>query len=128
MMHQKALLFNDLEVAKLIMQQKSPFKQKFLGRQVRGFNLRIWENKCQTIMVDGLVSKFAQDEYSLNELINTGDREIVEASPTDKIWGIGLGIDDKNILAKSKWKGKNLLGIVLMKTRDIINEKLSEPR
>jgi len=119
-MQQKALLFNDTEVAEMIMEQKSPRSQKFLGRQVRGFDQAIWMEKCQDIMVPALVSKFRQDMYSLNCMVDSGDSIIVEASPFDKVWGIGMTKDDPRATDPSKWEGQNLLGIVLMKARDII--------
>lgn len=120
MMYQKARLFKDFDVAEMIMEQTSPRKQKFLGRQVRGFDNSVWMAECENIMIPGLISKFQQDTYSLNTLLDTGDSIIVEASPYDKIWGIGMTEDDPRATDPSKWDGKNLLGIVLMKVRDAI--------
>jgi len=120
MMHMKALMFNDTEVAELIMEQKDPRKQKFLGRQVRNFDQNVWLEKCQDIMVDGLISKFTQNPAILGTLLNTDDKIIVEASPYDTIWGIGLSEDNPDALDQSKWRGQNLLGIVLMRARDEI--------
>ena len=120
MMYKKAMLFGDHEVADMIMEQNSPRKQKFLGRQVRGYVDEVWMGKCQDIMVPGLVSKFMQDTYSLNCMLETGDSIIVEASPYDKIWGIGMTKDDPRATDPAQWEGKNLLGIVLMKARDVI--------
>jgi ribA/ribD-fused uncharacterized protein len=71
-------------------------------------------------MVPGLVSKFTQDSYSLQCLLDTEDSIIVEASPYDKVWGIGMKKDDPRATDPSQWDGQNLLGIVLMKARDII--------
>lgn len=119
-MYKKARLFKDNDVAEMIMGQTSPRKQKFLGRQVRGYVDADWMAECQGIMVDGLTSKFTQDSYSLQCLLDTGDSVIVEASPYDKIWGIGMNKDDPRATDPTKWEGKNLLGIVLMKTRDEI--------
>ena len=120
MMYKKAMLFKDYDVAEMIMGQTEPRKQKFLGRQVRGYVDSVWMDKCQDIMVEGLISKFTQDTYSLNTLLDTGDKIIVEASPLDKIWGIGLSRDDPRALDESQWLGQNLLGKVLMRTRDAI--------
>lgn len=120
MMYKKAMLFKDYEVAEMIMQQNDPRKQKFLGRQVRGFDQTAWESVCQDIMVPALVSKFTQDTYSLNCILDTGTSTIVEASPYDKVWGIGMTKDDPRATDPSQWQGKNLLGIVLMKAREII--------
>lgn len=118
MMEQKALLFGDTEVADLIMQQTDPKKQKFLGRQVRGFDHDTWMEKCEDIMVPGLISKFVYDEYASKILESTGNAIIVEASPLDKIWGIGLAEDHPSAKIQAEWQGLNLLGKVLMRTRD----------
>lgn len=118
MMHRKALLFKDYDVAEMIMQQGHPRKQKFLGREVRGFDQKTWENKCRPMMVEGLLSKFKQDTYCLTTLLDTGDSTIVEASPYDTIWGIGLAEDDPRAQNPKQWRGTNWLGEVLMKVRD----------
>ena len=120
MMFQKAMLFNDIDVAELIMEQKSPRKQKFLGRQVRGFDQTVWLEQCEDIMVPALVSKFTQDTYSLNCMLSSVGTIIVEASPTDTVWGIGMTKDDPKATDPTKWNGTNLLGKVLMRARDII--------
>ena len=117
-MHQKALLFKDFDVAEMIMEQTQPRKQKFLGRQVRGYEDDVWMDECQSIMFSGLTSKFRQNKYCLESLLNTGDTIIVEASPYDKIWGIGMLEDDPRATDPLQWEGKNLLGTVLMKVRD----------
>ena len=122
MMDKKARLFNDTEVAEMIMEQVHPRKQKFLGRQVRGYTDSAWMSVCQEVMVAGLTSKFQQDPYSLKTLLDTGDTIIAEASPSDRIWGIGLSKDDIRALDESQWQGKNLLGRVLMKVRDDIRK------
>lgn len=123
MMYHKAMLFNDSEVAKLIMETEDPFIQKALGRQVRNFDSSIWFEKCNAIMVEGLVEKFTQNKYLETFILNTGDNILVEASPTDRIWGIGLGEDNPDVLDETKWRGENRLGIVLMETRRIIRER-----
>jgi|SRR5690606_1101691 len=120
MMYQKARLFKDFDVAEMIMDQSHPRKQKFLGRQVRSFDEHIWMEECQGIMFSGLKSKFVQDTYCLNTILDSGDTILVEASPYDKIWGIGMTEDDPRAHDPSKWQGQNLLGNVLMKVRDEI--------
>ena len=117
MMYKKAIMFDDYDVADMIMQQGHPRKQKFLGRQVRGFNKSQWDESCKDVMVAGLISKFMQDTYSLKTLLDTGDAIIAEASPTDKIWGIGLAEDNPLAQDPRHWQGTNWLGEVLMKTR-----------
>jgi len=123
MMHMKALMFGDDEVASLIMKSKDPYEQKKLGREVRGFDKRLWDAKCKPIMVEGLVSKFSQDEYCKKTLLETNDKIIVEASPTDRIWGIGLAEDDPRALNKNTWRGTNWLGEVLMQARDKLRKE-----
>jgi hypothetical protein len=123
MMYKKAMLFKDYDVAEMIMEQSHPRKQKFLGREVRNYVDSTWMAKCKDIMVAGLTEKFLQDTYCLTTLLDTGDAIIVEASPTDKIWGIGLSEDDPRAQNKKHWLGKNYLGEVLMRTRDIIRAK-----
>lgn len=121
-MYKKAMLFKDIDVAEMIMDQTSPRKQKFLGRQVRGYDDATWMAECRDIMVPALVSKFTQDTYSLNVMLDTGDSIIVEASPYDKLWGIGMKKDDPRATDPTKWEGKNWLGEVLMRARDEIRQ------
>lgn len=120
MMYKKAMKFRDYDVAEMIMQQGHPRKQKFLGREVRGFVKSIWDAECKPIMVEGLVSKFMQDSYCLTTLLETEDSIIAEASPTDRIWGIGMSEDDPRATNPALWNGTNWLGDVLMEVRDEI--------
>jgi ribA/ribD-fused uncharacterized protein len=123
MMHMKALVFEDSEVANEILKEKDPRKQKAWGREVRSFEQATWEAVCQEIMVDGLLSKFRQNPYCLKALLNTGDKIIAEASPYDKVWGIGMTEDNPLATQPDKWLGKNLLGIVLMRVREILKNE-----
>jgi ribA/ribD-fused uncharacterized protein len=118
MMHMKALMFGDLEIAARIMETDDPAVHKALGRQVKGYVDAVWAAKRVDIMVEGLTSKFSQNSRLKETLLATGDTEIVEASPVDRIWGIGLEESDPRALDKSKWLGQNLLGITLMRVRD----------
>lgn len=124
MMYAKAVIFGDEEIAEKVLKEKDPKKQKALGRKVKNFDPGQWMAVCQDVMVPALVSKFEQDPYALEVLLSTGDATIVEASPLDKIWGIGLASDDPRAMDPSKWKGQNLLGIVLMKARDVITGRI----
>ncbi len=123
MMFYKARMFKDYDVAEMIMEQGHPRKQKFLGRQVRGFEAEKWNADCKDIMVEILKSKFRQDVYSNQLLMETGDKIIVEASPTDRIWGIGLDEHDPRALDQSQWLGTNWLGEVLMRVRDELRKE-----
>ena len=107
MMHMKAKLFEDAETAALIMQEKDPRKQKALGRQVRNFDQAEWEANAVDIMVSGLISKFVQNPAMRQELMDSGDTIIAEASPYDTVWGIGLTADDPRAQDQSQWLGKN---------------------
>lgn len=118
MMHHKALLFNDLEIAKKIMQTKSQSKQKALGRQIQLFKADVWEKNCKQIVYNGCKAKFLQNENLLKYLLKTKGSTLVEASPVDAIWGIGLTEKDPRAKSRHTWRGKNWLGEVLTQLRD----------
>lgn len=117
MMHSKALLFGDLAIASSILKTNDPKKQKALGRQVKGFNDDVWNQHKFKIVVEGNLLKFSQNESLKNQLLATEDKILVEGSPYDKIWGVGLKYDDPKILDETKWQGENLLGKALMAVR-----------
>lgn len=120
MMHAKALYFGDLETAKKILQEDSPREQKALGRQVSNFKAEEWSEVCESIVYVGLKAKFEQNPDLLKKLKETGDTLLVEASPFDRIWGIGY--DSKNALDNIDNWGKNLLGKLLTQLRkDLTN-------
>ena len=118
MMAEKAKLFEDYEIRKQILESKHPKQVKSLGRMVKGFKEDIWSEKCFDIVKKGNMAKFSQNKELLEFLIKTKQRVLVEASPVDKIWGIGLGVDENQIENPLTWKGKNLLGFALMEVRD----------
>ena len=122
MMPKKAELFGDKEMLEKILSTPNPKKQKAFGRQVKNFDVKVWEDKCFDIVVEGNIHKFGQNEDILEKLKDTGDRKIVEASPYDKIWGIGMKYDNPFILDESAWQGTNLLGEALMVVRDHYNK------
>lgn len=117
MMHQKALLFGDTETAKEILEEKNPKTQKELGRKVSGFDKGKWDKSCFSIVYKGNLAKFTQNESLKAELIQTGSRVLVEASPFDTVWGVGLGEEESKVDSPSTWKGTNLLGFVLTTVR-----------
>lgn len=121
MMHQKALLFNDSINASLILLSDSPKEQKAIGRTIKNFNIEIWNKYCLSVVYKGTLEKFRQNNNMKIELLATIDRIIVEASPVDNIWGIGLAEDNLNCEDPSKWKGLNLLGNCLMLVRNQLN-------
>ena len=117
MMEQKALMFSDFEMARKIMQTKDQQEMQDLGRTVRNFNSRIWDGQKQLIVYTGLLAKFGQNPDLSGRLIATGTATPVECSRSDRIWGIGLGMDDPNAANPSKWNGQNLLGFALKAAR-----------
>lgn len=118
MMAQKAILFNDSESLEKIMQSDSPREQKALGRKVKNFDAKKWNEIAKSVVSKGNLAKFQQNEELREELFKTQGTTLVEASPFDKVWGIGL--DEKNPLAQNRetWKGTNWLGEVLTDVRE----------
>ncbi|XP_060077343.1 N-glycosidase Npun_R5314-like [Ylistrum balloti] len=124
MMHQKALTFKDEENAKAIMKAAKPFAQKKLGRKVRNFVPEVWSAKCVDVVKKGNIAKFSQNSHLQKKLLDTHPKILVEASPRDRIWGIGLASGNKLAWNKSTWRGKNLLGYALTDVRQILmNDK-----
>lgn len=118
MMAEKARLFNDNDVLGQIIAAKHPGEAKKLGRLVAGFKQEAWEQHRFEIVVRGNIGKFGQNSNLKEFLINTGERILVEASPRDRIWGIGLGQNNPEAENPYRWRGLNLLGFALMKARD----------
>ena len=110
MMHQKALIFGDTETAEKVMLTSNPSDQKQLGRQVKNFNVDVWSKVNLQIVYKANFAKFSQNEILKHELLETKDRILVEASPYDQIWGIGMGEEENGIDNPINWKGQNLLG------------------
>ena len=120
MMFSKAKLFEDAASASAILAARHPKAQKALGRKVEGFDIEKWLSKREAIVYVGCREKFSQNPRLRTVLLATASTELVEASPYDRIWGVGLGERDPLILDKSNWRGTNLLGITLMKVRDTL--------
>jgi ribA/ribD-fused uncharacterized protein len=118
MMEEKARLFGDKDIEKEIMECKDQKTIKELGRKVRNFDEEIWNNVKYSIVLNGNYNKFIQNDDLREFLISTGDKILVEASPYDKIWGIGISADNEKITNPLSWKGQNLLGFALMEVRD----------
>lgn len=120
MMWRKAVLFGDGATAAKILTVSHPHEAKSLGRQVVGFDQRVWDEHRWDIVVAGNLAKFSQNPELRRFLVNTGERVLVEASPVDRIWGIGLAADHPNATDPERWPGLNLLGFVLMQVRAIL--------
>ena len=120
MMAQKAILFHDVEIYNEILLAKHPKQYKDLGRKVKNFSENKWNENRYDIVLKGNIAKFIQNEKLKNFLVQTNNKILVEASPCDKVWGIGKKADFENIENPHTWNGKNLLGFALMETRDFI--------
>jgi len=118
MMAEKARLFNDVNILKKILSSKTPALAKKLGRNVSNFDESLWVKSRLNIVVRGNLAKFSQHEDLKTFLLETGDKVLVEASPYDRIWGIGMSESNPDSKTPAKWKGLNLLGIALMKVRN----------
>ena len=122
MMAEKARLFGDKEVEKEIMNTSDPKLMKALGRKVRNFDPQVWDKVKYSIVLNGNYYKFTQNKEMMDFLLSTGDKILVEASPMDTIWGIGLSKDNEKSQNIAAWRGKNLLGFALMEVRDEIRK------
>lgn len=120
MMAGKAMAFEDAESLRAIMAATDPKKIKALGRKVTPFDPGIWDRVKHTLIINGNYAKFTQHADLRRFLLATGDSLLVEASPYDRIWGIGIGPENPDVQRPDKWRGQNLLGFALMEVRDEI--------
>lgn len=116
-MWRKAKLFGAHKIAEQILEADAPIKCKNLGRSHQiPFNEDVWvENRCK-VYQEVLMDKFSLPQLK-KEILATGDKHLVEASPFDDIWGIKMGENHRHVENPDKWRGLNLLGEVLMKVR-----------
>ena len=127
MMFGKSVFFEDFSNAHAVMKSNRPREQKALGRQTANFNVDKWANVAKDIVYVGNYCKYTQDNRLNGILMDTNGITLVEASPYDKIWGIGLPKDDPKAQQRSTWQGKNWLGEVITKVReDLIAGKKNE--
>lgn len=120
MMAAKARLFGDREIEEQILKPSHPKQAKELGRKVRGFDEAAWIRERYRLVVEGNFAKFSQNPGLKEFLLATGKRLLVEASPYDRIWGIGLAADHTDAEKPAAWKGLNLLGFALMEVRAML--------
>jgi ribA/ribD-fused uncharacterized protein len=118
MMYQKAVLFGDPIAATEIMNAGHPADQKAIGRRVKNFDAARWNNVAKSLIYQGNEAKFTQNPELLKALLATGDREFVECSPVDVVWGVGLGMNDERRHDRTNWRGTNWLGEVLTQLRN----------
>ena len=125
MMAEKARLFGDAETLGKVLTAPNPGAAKALGRQVRGFDESRWQSHRFEIVVRANLAKFRQHSGLQDYLRNTGDRILVEASPVDRVWGIGLAKNDSGVENPNRWQGLNLLGFALMQVRQTLTEEVA---
>lgn len=118
MMAEKARLFKDADAERQALAADHPSLAKKAGRLVRGFDNAAWERERFRIVVEGSVHKFGAHPELRAFLLGTGDRVLVEASPVDRVWGIGLAARDEGAHDPERWRGPNLLGFALMEARE----------
>ncbi len=118
MMYRKAICFHDNNIATQILETDGVARIKDLGRRVSGYDENHWNGVRQLIVYEGLLAKFSQNDKLREQLKATGNAVLAECAVKDRIWGIGLSMDDPNRLDRGKWKGQNLLGYALMMARD----------
>lgn len=123
MMAEKACLFGDAEALGKIMSAALPRDQKAYGRQVKGFDKEKWDAVAKLVVYKACKAKFEQNPDLMRDLEATKGTTLVEASPEDPIWGIGLKKDDPRALNRATWKGTNWLGEVLTKLREDFNKE-----
>lgn len=120
MMAMKAAIFGDEKIREEIMASYDPMVIKKLGRRVGNFDPHVWDEKKHEVVRTANLAKFSQNQKLKDFLLGTGDRILVEASPYDRIWGIGLDADSPQATMPSRWPGENRLGFILMEVRDIL--------
>jgi ribA/ribD-fused uncharacterized protein len=120
MMAGKARLFGDDAALDAILAARTPAEAKKLGRKVRDFDDETWTRHRFDLVVAGSVAKFGQDPALTGYLLGTAGRVLVEASPVDRVWGIGLAASDPAAADPTLWRGLNLLGFALMRARDTL--------
>ncbi|KWA84048.1 hypothetical protein WL29_22030 [Burkholderia ubonensis] len=128
MMWAKALIMGDLAMAARMLTVSDPKTLKGMGRQVQNYQDALWVKHRLAVMVQGCYLKFSQNPAMKAELLATGDRILVKASPEDSIWGIGLEESDPRCLDQRQWKGLNLLGEALMVVRALLREDQPVPQ
>lgn len=122
MMHGKALLFGDAAIAEEILTASHPKQHKALGRRVANFDDVVWKREREAIVMAGSRAKFTQNPELKALLLATAGTTLVEASPYDRIWGIGLAATNPKAQDPATWRGQNLLGKILTRLRDELQE------
>ena len=123
MMYEKAVLFKDQTTAEKILQTDDVAQIKALGRTVQNFDDKVWTKEREGIVYNGASEKFRQNPELSEKLEKTGEEIIAECAVKDRIWGIGLSMKDEDRFIIDKWRGRNLLGRILMRVREDIRNQ-----
>ncbi|MBB4806961.1 ribA/ribD-fused uncharacterized protein [Chryseobacterium defluvii] len=118
MMAGKARLFDDDIICNEILKSNDPDMVKKLGRKVKNFDNQLWDEHKYEIVRKGNLLKFSQNQKLRDFLLSTENKILVEASPYDKVWGIGMLENNPKAENPLEWNGENLLGFALMEVRD----------
>lgn len=121
MMYRKAQLMKDTIAAGKILECKTPAEAKKLGREVKGFDQKVWDENCEAVVEEGNFLKFEQNRELGEVLLGTGERRLVETSPNDRVWGVGFNSEEAEG-REEEW-GKNLLGKALERVRERLRER-----
>lgn len=124
MMAQKAILFKDTNTLRKILTSYDPRSIKAYGREVKNFDPVKWGENKSRIVFEGNMAKFRQNQTLMEKLLSTGDKILVEASPYDKIWGIGMRASEASKADPAQWRGEDLLGFALMQVRDELKKRV----
>ena len=122
MMYKKAILFRDTAIAERILETDDVADIKAHGREVSNYNDTIWGGCRQIVVYNGLLEKFRQNPNLKERLLSTGEAVLAECAVKDKVWGIGISMNDPDRLDMEKWQGRNLLGFALMAIREYIKK------
>ena len=118
MMYKKAVCFGDKDMADKILATDDVAEIKAFGRLVANYNESYWNGVRQIVVFEGLTAKFSQHEDLKAKLKATENSILAECAVRDRIWGIGLSMNDPDRLKIDKWEGQNLLGYALMMVRE----------
>ncbi len=128
MMAVKAWLFGDGKTLRAILEANEPRAQKALGRDVTPFDPAIWDTACVAIVAAGAIARFSAHPGLRRQLLETGDRVLVEGSPRDRLWGVGVDWRDERIEDPRNWRGRNLLGNALTIARAELSSRYARGR
>jgi len=122
-MYSKCMLFGDEEAARKVTETDDNNEQKVEANETVGYNDIVWNGMRQILLLRGLLAKFSQNDLMKEALLSTENEYLVACSRHDRIWTCGMSVNEEERKDIRKWKGQNILGFTLMKTRDILKNK-----